>query len=406
MKILITLIALTASLAVAAQDYTPFTNRIQNLHQPDSSGDKVNTAWEEILREGIPFTYEDSVAFLYRGEARSVAWLGDFNQWGYDKNAVRAGKRIPNTDIWILKASFPKDARLDYKILIDDSNWILDPNNNAHQWSGVGGGSPNSELRMPGWKPDPLTLGRIEGAQQGDLQKDLLVNSKVLGYQLMYSIYLPDGYQKGQPYPVIYVTDGYEYMHERMGNMTTILDNLIHLKKINPVVAVFIDNREPINRSNNRRMTELAMNEKYLSFLTDELMPRIEAMYGVSKDPGHRAVLGTSMGGLSAAYFAFAKPGVFGLAGIQSPAFWFRPEIFTLCDNPGNPPIKTFMTSGSINDRVEGAQRMKAILDKNTCTYQYREVNQGHSWGNWRDLIDDILIYFFPPLNPVRTVDR
>jgi enterochelin esterase family protein len=184
-------------------------------------------------------------------------------------------------------------------------------------------------------------------------------------------------------------------MHERLGNMITVLDNLIHLGKIKPLIAVFIDHREPINRSNNRRMQELAMNEKYLKFLTDELIPVVEKNYSISRDPAHRAVLGNSMGGLSAAYFAFTKPEIFGLAGIQSPTFWFKPEIYTLCDNPENPPVKMFMTTGLINDAEEGTRKMKAILDKNTCTYQYKEVNQGQSWGNSRDLIDDILVYFF-----------
>jgi enterochelin esterase-like enzyme len=27
--------------------------------------------------------------------------------------------------------------------------------------------------------------------------------------------------------------------------------------------------------------------------------------------------------------------------------------------------------------------------------YKYREVSDGHSWGNWRNLIDDIIIDFF-----------
>jgi enterochelin esterase family protein len=236
----------------------------------------------------------------------------------------------------------------------------------------------------------------VPGAQQGKIEKDILLNSKAMGYQITYSMYIPYGYKPNVTYPVVYVMDGYEYLHERMGNMITILDNLIHLKKIQPVLVVLIDHREPVNRSNNRRMQELAMNEKYLGFLTDELMPVVGKNYKISSDPAQRAIIGTSMGGLSAAYFAFSKPEVFGLAGIQSPAFWFKPEIYALCDTPENPPVKTFMTTGMINDRDEGAFKMKALLDKNTCKYQFQQVNQGHSWGNWRDLIDDILIYFFP----------
>ncbi|HMQ00635.1 MAG TPA: alpha/beta hydrolase-fold protein, partial [Cyclobacteriaceae bacterium] len=126
-----------------------------------------------------------------------------------------------------------------------------------------------------------------------------------------------------------------------------------------------------------------------------EFIPEIEKQYPASKNPNDRAIFGTSMGGLTAAYFAISKPDVFGLAGIQSPAFWFKPEIYALCDNPDNPPIKIAMTSGLINDSHEGARKMKDILDRTACTYQYIEVNEGHSWGNWRALLDEILIFFF-----------
>lgn len=210
-------------------------------------------------------------------------------------------------------------------------------------------------------------------------------------------VYLPPNYQPSgkEVFPVLYVLDGYEYLHERMGNMTTILDNLIHLKNIKPVIVIFIDHREPINRANNRRMQELAMNENYLHFLTDELLPVIEKTYPISTQPIDRAILGTSMGGLSAAYVAFSKPELFGLAGIQSPAFWFRPEIYTVCNDAEKPPVKVFMSTGTVHDAQEGASKMRDILEKNTCTYKYEEVHQGHSWGSWRDQLDDILIYFF-----------
>ncbi len=379
-----------------AQDYSSFQQTLRSIAGAKNPA-ALDSAWNGLVNaKKIPLIFEDSVAFLYRGEAKSVSWIGDFNGWGYNKSMDTFGKKIAGTNIWILKASFPKDARIDYKIILDGNNWIIDPDNQDQQWSGVGGGSPNSELRMPQWKPDPLTTSLVENAKTGRVFRDMLFNSKMLGYQVTYSVYLPFGYDKSQTYPVVYVTDGYEYMHDRLGNMITVLDNLISLKKIEPIVAVFIDHREPVNRANNRRMQELAMNEMYLKFMTEELVPAVEASYSVSKSPEKTAVIGSSMGGLSAAYFAFAKPNVFGLAGVQSPAFWFRPDIYTLCDNPEKPPVKMFMTSGTMYDNGEGAHKMKAILDKNTCNYKYVEVNQGHSWGNFRDLIDDILIYFFP----------
>lgn len=387
MKYIIPVLLVSACVTVAQSQ--SFTATIQKLY---SSPEQT---WSELKAAGsIPYAVEDSVAFLYKGNANSVTWMGDFNGWGYDKKFKNAGTRIPNSDIWILRASLPKDARLDYKIMLNGNDWILDPGNPHQQWSGVGGGSPNSELRMPAWKVDPNTLER-DGIAKGKVQRDILYNSPALGYQVMYSVYLPSGYTPTQKYPVIYVTDGYEYLHERMGNMAIVLDNLIADKKITPVVAVFVDHREPVNRANNRRMNELAMNPKYLSFFSDEFVPFIESAYAVSADPKHRAVLGTSMGGLTSAYFAFTKPGVFGMAGIQSPAFWYKTEIYQVCDNPENPPVKIYLTTGVVNDAQDGARKMRDILEKNTCAYQYSETNQGHSWGNWRDTVDDILIYFF-----------
>ncbi len=213
----------------------------------------------------LPLVVEDSVAFFYRGNDKTVEWTGDFNAWGYHKDFANKGRLIPGTDVWMLKSSFPKNARLDYKIQLAGRALILDPENIHQQWSGVGGGSPNSELRMPDWKEDPVLLVRND-ILHGSVKEEILFNSKVLGYQITYSVYLPAQYATLGKLPSLYVTDGYEYMQPRLGNMITILDNLLADKKIKPVVVIFIDHREPINRSNNKRMDELAMNPKYPRF--------------------------------------------------------------------------------------------------------------------------------------------
>src|SRR5690554_7795172 len=80
---------------------------------------------------------------MYRSNANSVSWNGDFNNWGAFE--ILKPEKIEGTDLWIGKTRFASDARLDYKI-VEGSNWILDPNNLHQQWSGFG---PNSELRMP-----------------------------------------------------------------------------------------------------------------------------------------------------------------------------------------------------------------------------------------------------------------
>ncbi|MEK6781472.1 MAG: alpha/beta hydrolase-fold protein [Bacteroidota bacterium] len=395
MKVVSLVAFLCFSLYGFSQDFTKYTDPIHQLSMAFSKPSAIDELWGSLKKSNqIPFVAGDSVAFLYRGAAKSVEWMGDFNGWGYDKKFNNKGKQISNTDVWILKASFPKNARLDYKIVLGGYTYILDPENPNQQWSGVGGGSPNSELRMPDWKED-TALEHRDGIPHGKVKSEILFQSKALGYQITYSVYLPYGYQDLGNLPVIYVTDGFEYMHPKMGNMVTILDNLILDKKIIPIIAIFIDHREPVNRSNNRRMDELAMNEKYMKFFTAEFIPLIEQNYPVTKGRENRAILGTSMGGLTSAYFIFSRPEVFGMAGIQSPSFWSKPQIYSLCDSVSNSTTKISMTSGVIHDASESTRRMKTILEKNSCIYTYRETNEGHSWGNWRNLIDDILIDFF-----------
>src|SRR6478736_6131823 len=307
MRILFLAIILASAAKLSAQDYSFYRNTLQSFRQLTQVADtterknQLNKLWSDLqVAHQIPLIGEDSVAFLYRGKATSVVWMGDFNAWGYSKTFNSNGTLLKGTDVWMLKASFPKDARLDYKIFINGMNWILDPENIYQQWSGVGGGSPNSELHMPSWKEDAIQNVR-DNIAKGKMVTDLLFNSKALGYQITYSVYVPAG-AKTDKLPVVYVLDGYEYMHPKLGNMITVLDNLIADKKIQPIVAVFIDHREPVNRANNRRMDELTLNTKYLQFLTTEFIPKIEASYPIENNPKHRAVLGASVGGLSAAY--------------------------------------------------------------------------------------------------------
>ncbi len=395
MRVNLTLASFLISITAFSQDYSALKEVMTRANRSTLSSES-DIWWSSLKKdEKIPFIVEDSVYFFYRGEAKTVQWMGDFNGWGYQKDFANKGKKIAGTNIWYLKCAFPKDARLDYKILIDDANWILDPENKNQQWSGVGGGSPNSELRMPDWHEDPALVERSE-VPKGKISNDFLVNSNALGYQVTYSVYLPYQYEKLGKLPTIYLTDGYEYLHPQLGKMNVALDNLIYNKQIKPVIAVFVDNREPVNRANNRRMSELAMNTKYLNFFVDELIPKIESTYPVISNAQSRGIMGTSMGGLTATYFAFTRPDVFGLAGIQSPAFYTRPQIYSLCSNPADPKMKVSMTAGVINDTSTDSRKMKELLEASSCEYHYREVNEGHSWGNWRRLIDDILVDLFP----------
>lgn len=338
----------------------------------------------------VPLVSTDSAVFLYKGPAQSVWWVGDFNRWG-SKPSPAKGVRIRNTDIWMTALAFPPAARFDYKVVLNGKDWILDPVNPQQQFSGVGGGAPNSELRMPRWKKDKSQLER-PGIANGTIKESRIASAK-LGYEVAYTLYLPAGVSNPSGLSTLYVTDGNEYIDPRLGNMRTVLDNLIADQKIKPLRVVFIDAREPDQASNNRRMSELSLNDAYMDFITEELIPAVEGSQRVER--GDRGVMGTSLGGLMSAYIALKRPDLFGLAGIQSPAFWYKPEIFTLAEQSGDPRLRCFLSAGTYFDAATESRKMKDILESRGHVCQYVETDEAHSWGNWKNLLEELLVELY-----------
>ncbi len=366
---------------------------IESLPPTENRKQALEKWWAVLSQHGrVPITSGDSALFIYRGEAQSVTWQGDFNNWGSNKEFSNKGTRLQGTDVWVLLARFPENARLDYKIVINDKDWILDPVNPHRQWGGSG---PNSELRMSAWKPAPVTLP-LTHAPKGSLTEPALLNSTHLGYEVQYKVYVPAGYKPGKRYPVIYVTDGHEYADEQLGAMINVLDQTIAAGKAQPLIAVFIDPRDPHQLALNRRMEEYTLNPEFADFVALELVPVIDQQYSTLRKATGRCILGTSLGGINSAYFGIKHPQIFGNIAIHSPAFWYKPQIKDMYSTAPRLPLKVYMTTGTIGDAEKETRQMKAILEEKGYPLLYKEVNEGHSWGNWRALIDDMLIYFYP----------
>lgn len=380
----------------AYKEFTSYADFKNTLNQIVSIADStvrtqtLNSFYDSLRINGqVPFTFGDSVALMYYGKATSVKWAGDFNGWNPDAPGY-TGTRMQGTNLWMAERTFPSDARLDYKI-VRGGSWFVDFANPYVQYSGFG---PNSELRMPDWIfPQETVLA--PGVTRGTLGEDQLITSipENLGYPVNYRVYTPYGYESMDNLPVIYVTDGHEYADDKLGAMLIVLDNLIFQQKISPLIAVFIDPREPGNPSNNRRMEEYTGNIRFANFVADELVPAVDNTYKTNSSSEQRAILGTSLGGWNAAFFGLRRSDVFGLIGIHSPAF--DQSVIEGYAAFGMLPLKIFMSTGVIYDTQEPARAMKEVLESKGYPLLYKEVNQGHSWGNWKALLDDPLIYFF-----------
>ena len=66
--------------------------------------------------------------------------------------------------------------------------------------------------------------------------------------------------------------------------------------------------------------------DRYLSFVIDQVIPRVESQFRVEHTPAGRSIAGSSMGGLVSLYALWKHPGVFGAAAALSPSVWFADE--------------------------------------------------------------------------------
>jgi enterochelin esterase family protein len=365
-------------------DFKAAVNSIVANPDPTAQLQQLNAFWTTMRNAGqVPFAIGDRVAFMYRGNASSVAFRGDFNGWG-TANATKQG----NTDLWMLERTLPSNARSDYKPYLNGTTYILDPANPLQMWSGFG---PNSELRMPDYVYPRETVRRT-GVPQGNLSGNIRFRSNALGYDMQYRVYTPANHAALGSLPVVYVTDGHEYAAEHMGSMTVVLDNLIADGVIRPAIAVFIDPRDPNNLGNNRRAEQYVANNRFVEFVKEELIPRIDTAYDTIESPAGRTMMGTSLGGLNAAYFGAVADDAFGNVGIQSPAFQVYTQIYSMYQVTPPHDVRVFMTGGTLGDNTS-SRNMLPILVSRGYEHQYVEVNEGHSWGAWRAQLDDLLLF-------------
>jgi len=232
-----------------------------------------------------------------------------------------------------------------------------------------------------------------EVADESRLTRDTLIKSESLGYTLQYRVYEPAGLSDLSDIPVLYVADGQWYIRD--GRMRQVLDDLIESGEIEPVLVVFVDNRNPINLNENRRNRQFFCNPAYLAFYEKELIPTIDSTYATHADRTARGILGLSFGGLNSACFGLHGHQTFQDIAMQSPATHPVPDLHDQWRASERLPLRIFLSSGTRRDNEEKTRQLRDILEEKEYAMEYIEVPHEHTWANWRPLIDDVLVYFY-----------
>lgn len=197
-----------------------------------------------------------------------------------------------------------------------------------------------------------------ESTATGDLRwKE--IDSQVLAGKRRVTVWLPPGYtpsnnpphskdanptDTAQRYRVVYFLDGqnlFDVTRAAYGAEWKADETAKALANQNPplrLILVAIDNSK-------ERMSEYTpvqdkvgdalvggQAEKYLTFLTQEVKPWIDAEFSTDPRPESTAIAGSSLGGLFALFASFQKPEVFGAAISMSPSlFWGREAMLQDC---------------------------------------------------------------------------
>ncbi|HEY2383589.1 MAG TPA: alpha/beta hydrolase-fold protein, partial [Terriglobia bacterium] len=134
-------------------------------------------------------------------------------------------------------------------------------------------------------------------------------------FQRQVAVYIPASYVPNTPAPFIVVQDGQTYISAE-GNPVTdkafmppMLDNLIHEKRIPPIVAVLIAPGPGAQRS----IEYDTVSDRYTNFVETEVLPRITKDYQVAftADPESRATFGMSSGAAAALTMAWLNPNLY-----------------------------------------------------------------------------------------------
>lgn len=360
-----------------------FQNFISSLYSAstDSIRMKMIDSFMVVAKaQGIPYI-EDTIAnFIYRGNGNNVYLAGDFNGWSSSADKLN---KVYGTNFFFISKIFERDARLDYKFIVD-GNWILDPNNPR---TCPGGFGPNSELAMPDYI-QPVEIKYYQDIPHGIL-RDTTFYSSILNNSRTIRVYLPTNYESTtDSFPMILMHDGLEYIS--LASMHNVLDYLIAHNKIEPVIGVFVP---PVNRT-----PEYAGNQinSFKNFIVQELLPYIRNRYRIKSGPENCAVAGASNGGNISLYLALNHPEIFGNVAAQS-----SNVISSISNGFQNNPklnLKVYLDIGKydISQLIPLVRNLKSILHSKGYDLIYHEYNEGHSWGNWRAHIDDYLTFFFP----------
>ncbi len=175
----------------------------------------------------------------------------------------------------------------------------------------VDGKTLRSGLQVEVYDPNPFTLAPPRG-RKGELRDMGEWKSQIYGGTTRkWFVYLPPNFDPSKEYPVLIATDA-QWDRDWIANG---LENSARVGLIPVTVGVFIEPGQNTPGTYSNRSAEYdALTPKYTEFLLSEILPQVEKIVKLSKDPAKRALTGMSSGGICSFTACWERPDQFGTA--------------------------------------------------------------------------------------------
>lgn len=264
-------------------------------------------------------------------------------------------------------------------------------------------------------------------------ETSLVIKSRFMnGLERVMSVYLPGDYARfpEKRYRVLYAFDAQQLPEIAFEQY---MNSLYMARRIEPVIVVAIRSLD-----GDLRKEELGtgpylnvfgwgtLSDVFNKFMINELLPKVQETYRTLTGPQNTAVMGWSLGGLSAIYLGWQYPDRFGIVGAFSPSLWWRAEskpgeelhariihriVRESVRRPGlrmwfeagtAEEPKTDMDMNGTPDVIQDVQDLMKELEKKgyqrDADMVFLKVEGGqHAITTWARVLPDFLQWAFPP---------
>ena len=216
----------------------------------------------------------------------------------------------------------------------------------------------------------------------GEVERNLVIDSKHKNREMRYSIYLPDGYDGVKEFPVLWLLHGYGDDHNSW------LDK--------GDLAIFAHEYAIAGGREMIIVTPDGLTDFYMgafeNYFFKELMPEVESKYKVKADKAHRTVAGLSMGGHGSLYYGLKYSDIFCYAYAMSPACMFDIKSTIAGKDLSTLPGITIETG--LQDQITNITSVNDIhnnLLNQGVSHDYITRDGGHDWTFWQEALPKAL---------------